>query len=87
MYDRIFDSGLFAQEILSGKFEDMNLLQLLKMMYQMPSDKIGKVFVKYDKPIEIFDYLAKNNQLTFDEMTHKFTKELYLFHGTQQPIT
>jgi glycerol-3-phosphate O-acyltransferase len=59
MYDRIFDSGLFAKEILSGKFEDMNVFELLKTVYKMPAGKIGKIFVKYHDPIDINQYVRE----------------------------
>ena len=45
--ERIFDSKLFAEEILSHKYNDMNLFGLVKMLYAMPAGKLGKIFVKY----------------------------------------
>jgi glycerol-3-phosphate O-acyltransferase len=58
--ERIFDSKLFADEILSNKANDYNLASLLKLVYDMPTGKLGKTFVKYGDAILLNDYYAKH---------------------------
>ena len=46
-YDRLFDSNLLVKEMLSGQFQDMNLYSFVRRIYNMPLNKLGKIFVKY----------------------------------------
>jgi glycerol-3-phosphate O-acyltransferase len=56
-YDRIFDANYLATEMISGKFENINLHSLMKKIYEMRQGKLGKVFVKYSDPINLNDYI------------------------------
>lgn len=77
--ERVFDSVLFADEILSNKANDYNLMQLLKLVYSMPTGKLGKTFVKYGDAIHMNDYLAKQQGHTFQNITFQLSKELTLY--------
>ena len=41
------------------------MYQLMKKIYEMPSGKIGKVFVKYSDPIDMDEYLEAHKMQTF----------------------
>jgi glycerol-3-phosphate O-acyltransferase len=86
-YDRIFDSSLLIQEFISGKKSDMNLAQLLTQIYKMPSGKLGKIFVKYQEPIDINEYMNENSKLRFDEQAFKLTKLLYSRHEKEMAVS
>lgn len=52
-YDRIFEASYLANEMISGKFKNMNMTQLINHIYSMRKGKLGKVFVKYADPIDL----------------------------------
>lgn len=83
----MFDSKLFADEILSHKtIGDINLMQLLKLVYSMPTGKLGKIFVKYGDAVQLNTYLEKNSGSTFRNLTYKLSKEFTLYQLKEQPI-
>ena len=53
IYERLFDANLLASEMISGQFGELNLFQLLNIIYQMPRNKLGNVYVKYSEPIDL----------------------------------
>jgi len=55
-YDRIFDEALLANEMVTGKFEDISMIELMKKIFYDPKNKLGKVFVKYSEPIDLREY-------------------------------
>lgn len=57
-YDRIFDASYLANEMVSGEFTQINMVQLLKQIYQYNNDKLGKIIVKYANPIDIDDFVG-----------------------------
>ena len=53
-YERIFDSKLLSNEMLSGELEDLHFIKLMRMIYNMPTNKLGNVYVKYSEPIDLY---------------------------------
>ena len=39
--------------MISGQFGELNLFKLLNIIYQMPRNKLGNVYVKYSEPIDL----------------------------------
>lgn len=56
----MFDESLLASEIISGEFEDLSAIGLMRKLYSMPKNKLGKVFVKYGETIDLDEYVEKN---------------------------
>ena len=56
-YERQYDIALLTHELVSGKKVDYNLLQTVRKIYQMPANNLGKIFVKYQEPIQINNFL------------------------------
>lgn len=86
-YERQYDSALLTHEMISGKKVDYNAFQTIKRIYQMPSNKLGKIFVKYQEPIEVKSFIAKNKAATFEEKAFKLTTLMYKLHQKETPIT
>lgn len=86
-YERQYDSALLTHELISGKKVDYNAFQTIKKIYQMPSNTLGKIFVKYQEPIEVRSFIAQNQQMTFEEKAFKLTTLLYKLHQKESPIT
>lgn len=58
-YDRLFDSRYLSNEIISGKFQNFNIAELMYYIYKTRPGKLGKTFVKYAEPINLYDYIDK----------------------------
>ena len=58
-YDRVFESTSLANEMISGKFQNMSLYQLTQNIFSARKGKLGKLFVKYADPINLQDYMEK----------------------------
>jgi glycerol-3-phosphate O-acyltransferase len=58
-YDRLFDSRYLSNEIISGKFQNFNIAELMYYIYKTRPGKLGKIFVKYAEPINLYDYIDK----------------------------
>ena len=44
--------------MISGKFDDISLAQLMSNIYNMRAGKLGKIFVRYAEPIDLNEYMA-----------------------------
>lgn len=77
-YERVFDESLLTAEIVSGEFENLSAFGLLQKLYTYPKHKLGKVFVKYDEPIDLDTYVEQNKTQfpRFSDMALKLTKDL-----------
>lgn len=78
-YDRLFDQSYLATEMISGKFQNINMTQLLKKIYDMRKGKLGKVFVKYGEPIDLTTYIEKHNG-SKESVSLTLTRDLYKIH-------
>ena len=85
-YDRLFDASYLANEMISGKMEQINLFDLLRYINSMRAGKLGKVFVKYADPIDLNEYIAANGGCG-PNLSLKLTRDLYQIHQKEQPIT
>ena len=59
-YDRLFEASYLANEMVSGKFSNTNMMDLTRYIFSMRKGKLGKVFVKYAEPIDLNDYILKH---------------------------
>lgn len=59
-YDRIFEASYLANEMISGKFQNTNLYDLMNNIFSMRKGKLGKVFVKFAQPIDLNQYITQN---------------------------
>jgi glycerol-3-phosphate O-acyltransferase len=73
-YDRLFDASYLANEMISGKMEEINLYELMKYIQSMRAGKLGKVFVKYADPIDLDEYVSANGG---SNLSLKLTRDLY----------
>ena len=76
-YDRIFEASYLANEMISGKFQNTNLYEVIRNIFKMRKGKLGKVFVKYAEPIDLQDYMETRKGQSLDEVSLQLTKELY----------
>jgi len=76
IYERLFDASLLATEMVSGKFQNLNFLQLMLLIYKMPRNKLGNCYVKYSEPIDLNTFVNQNKDLKFQDRAMKLTKDL-----------
>jgi glycerol-3-phosphate O-acyltransferase len=86
-YDRIFEASYLANEMISGKFQNLNLYELMRNISSQRRGKLGKIFVKYAEPIDLSDYLANSRDQSMEQVALNLTKELYHVQQREQPIT
>ena len=79
IYERLFDANLLASEMISGEFGELNLFQLLNIIYQMPRNKLGNVYVNYSEPIDLDQFVEQNKKVSFYNQALCLTKNLYQF--------
>lgn len=58
-YERLFDASYLANEMISGSFHNINMMELVKNIFQMQKGKLGKCFVNYCDPIDLNAYIDK----------------------------
>ena len=58
-YDRKFESGNIAAEMVSGEKVDYNIFTSLKRVHGVEEDQLGQVYVKYLDPINIETWLRE----------------------------
>lgn len=46
-YDRIFEASYLANEMISGKFQNTTLYELMQNIFNTRKGKLGKIFVDY----------------------------------------
>lgn len=56
-YDRLFEASYLANEMISGKFTNINLYEMSSNIMKMRRGKLGKVFVKYAEAIDLSEYI------------------------------
>ena len=76
-YDRIFEASYLANEMISGKFSNLNLYELMKNIYSMRKGKLGKIFVKYAEPIDLRDYVSSSKEKSLEGIALNLTRDLY----------
>ena len=92
-YDRIFDATYISEETLDGSFKpESTLASMIQKIASMNQEKLGKIFVKYEEPIDLTEYIdtfleQKSGKMDLEEVSMKLTKDLYFVQQKQQPIT
>lgn len=54
-------------------------MKLMRMIYNMPSNKLGNVYVNYSEPIDLYEYSDKLSDLSFTNKAMKLTEYLRLY--------
>ena len=86
-HERIFEASHLANEMVSGAYQDIPLLELLHNIFSMRQGKLGKVFVKFCEPINLNEYVEQHKQLSQPDLQLKLTRDLYFIQKREHPIT
>ena len=74
-YDRVFDVNFFSEETPNGEFKpDITLMNVVGKIMSMNKGKLGKVFVKYDDPIDLNEYM---NSYRNENIKHRMEIQLH----------
>ena len=73
--------------MISGKFQDVGMLELINKIRKMRTGKLGKIFVKYADPIDLNDYISKVPADQMGNLSLKLTRDLYQIQQNHAPIT
>ena len=58
-YDRIYEQGNLAREMITGERKDYSFVGTMKQMFFTPENSLGEAYVKYLEPINLEKYLAE----------------------------
>lgn len=92
-YDRIYEQGNLAREMITGERKDYEFLGTMKQMFFTPENSLGEAFVKYLEPIRIETYLQNTlgseplNQENTEIAALQLTQDLYQLQHSNTPIT
>ena len=86
-YERIFEASYLANEMISGVFQEVTMVELTQSIFGMRKGKLGKAFVKYGEPIDLVKYLEKHQSTRPHSVSLQLTRELYHIQQKEQPIT
>ena len=56
-YDRIYESGNLASEMIEGEKVDYTFLTSLEKIFKTSHNSLGHIYVKYLDPINIEEYV------------------------------
>ena len=59
-YDRKFESGNIATEMVSGSKRDYTMITSMHKLYSTEEDSLGQVYVKYLDPVNVADWVKEN---------------------------
>ena len=88
-WERIFDQKYLSVDIKTGIFKPgTSLASVIRKIFTMPYQKLGKVFVKHCEPIDldtfVEDFLSRNefseglkDLKCFEAVSLKLTRKLY----------
>ena len=58
-YDRIYEQGNLAREMITGERKDYNFAGTMKQMFFTKENSLGEGYVRYLDPINLENYLSE----------------------------